>query len=185
MTETARKAQTKSSRDSLSSEQRQAVADNMGLIGSFVRDFRGHSEYSSLKYDEWRDILITSLIKAVKSHDEDKGALSTLYYTIASNDVKYELRKPWRHEKSAEVSLDFLVDYGIEPGEVISHTIFEIRDILGEQSELWRLVHLVYLGYNTADISRMEDMSWTTVKRRLDEAYDIIREEYRGDEVWD
>lgn len=185
MTETTRKAQTKSSGNELSSEQRQAVVDNMGLIGSFVRDFRGHSEYSTLDYDEWRDTLISSLIKAVKNHDKDKGALSTLYYTIANNDVDYELRKPWRHEKSTEVSLDFLVDHGIEPGEDISHTMFEIEDILGKQSELWKLVNLVYLGYNIADISRMEDMSWTTVKRRLDEAYNIIREEYRGDEVWE
>lgn len=185
MAKTTRQAKAKSSKDELSSEQRQTVADNMGLIGSFVRDFRGHSEYSRLEYDEWRDTLISSLIKAVKNHDEDKGALSTLYYSIASNDVKYELRKPWRHEKSTEVSLDFLVDYGIEPSENISYTMFEIEDILGKQSELWRLVHLVYLGYNIADISRMEDMSWTTVKRRLDEAYNIIREEYRGDGMWD
>lgn len=183
MAKTTRKTQVKSSSNVLSPEQRQAVADNMGLIGSFIRDFRGHSEYSRLEYDEWRDILIYSLIKAVKNHDANKGALSTLYYKIANNDVNYELRKPWRHEKSAEVSLDYLAECGIEPSEVTNHVMFEIKDILGEQSELWRLVHLVSLGYNIADISRMEDMSWTTVKRRLNEAYNIIRKEYRGDGV--
>lgn len=158
---------TKKAEEVLSFEQSKAVEDNMGLVWAFVRDFRGHSEYSRLEYDEWRDILIYSLIKAVKNHDKEKGALSTLYYSIAMNDVRYELRKPCRHKKSSEVSLDDLIDYGLEPSESTSYFMLEVEDILGKQSELWKLVHLVSLGYSVSDIARMEEISWTTDRKSV------------------
>ena len=53
------------------------------LVGTFIRKYR-------LDYSEWHGIVSESLIKAVLAYDESRGKLSTLFYTIARNDVYNE-----------------------------------------------------------------------------------------------
>lgn len=169
----------------LDESQVRKLVDNRNLIDGFIRDFRGYEEYRKLEYDEWHDILLNSLVKAVKAHKSELGKLSTLYYTIARRDVMYELRKASRKRRDSEESYEDLVGKSTEPINYDSHLMIEVIDILGgKQSALWRAIELTLMGYNIREIGILEEVSHMTIVRRLDLAYSIIREEYRGDYIW-
>ena len=165
--------------ETLNEEEWELFVENRGLIGAFVRDFRGYGRYKKLDYDEWYDILSDSLAKAIRT-DDGVGKLSTLFYFIANNDVMYELRKPRPYIESYDniVDNEILVDYG----SYDSHIYMEIEDILGgSESEHCQLVHLYLLGYTNRDIAKITGWSKTRVWEKLDTAFRKIRENYEED----
>ena len=151
--------------------------DNYGLVKWFISRNVMKNYQGGLDTNEWEWIISKSLLKAIYSHDEEKGKLSTLFSTIAKRDVISRLRKP----DIRTSSLDYLIDEGLdnELGAYDDYFNFEIMDILGgEDSELWSIINLQMMGYSIRDIAKLKNKTLYEVLKSKDIAYDKIRKSY-------
>ncbi|HZJ99367.1 MAG TPA: sigma-70 family RNA polymerase sigma factor, partial [Tissierellaceae bacterium] len=136
------------------------VEDNHNLIYSFIHR-RG------LDVDEYYGLVAESLCRAVMNWDESKGALSTIFYTIATNDLYREWRKGLagkrQHEGIYPLEEDWIVtDYDLEDEVMMNGIMEEI-----ENSEFGEVFELKLLGYNHSEIADMLDIHPITVGRQL------------------
>lgn len=140
------------------------LEENYKLVYSYL-----HCE--NLDITEWESIISYSLWKAIKSHDSSKGMLSTLFYKIASNDVKSKLRS---------MKFDYLdeavdsVDYA-HIGEPDHHLLLEMESAAGEYG--W-LVPYAVLGYTQKEIAELIGCDRSTISMKLHKMREKIREEF-------
>ena len=144
----------------LTKDQQKIVEDNHNLIYSFI-----HSR--GLDVDEYYGLVAESLCKAVLNWDKPKGELSTLFYTIANNDLNHQWRKGLAGKRQHEGLLPMedwgaVDEYDLE-NEVL--TKIAIEDI--ENSEFKEIVELRILGYTQSEIGEMLGISQVTVSRKL------------------
>lgn len=153
-----------------------ALEDNYGLIGYFI----SLQQVGGVRadYDEWHGLIAESLVKAIKSLDSSRGALSTLFFSIAYRDFASATRgyeeksKFWLLGLSTticeedwvqdlELDFDFDFDYGI----------------IEDDGDRLALEYLV-AGYNQREIAELTGVSQPTISRTLSrvrkEAGDIL-----------
>ena len=166
----------------LSDEQRQTVEDNYNLVFGYI-----HSR--GFETDEWAGILSISLIKAVLAHDADRGELSTLFYTVARNDVINEQRRANRVDivwaRDSIEFIDYLVDVDYS-AEIAIEDIVNGELELGALSKLTerelKIAQLTIDGYNQTEIGRTLGVNKSTICRTMATIKQKIME---VDQLWE
>lgn len=151
----------------LTKEQQKIVEDNHNLIYSFLQS-RG------LNKDEYYGLIAESLCKSVLHWDESKGALSTLFYIVARNDLYKEWRSGqaghYQFEDTVPLEEDWIPDnHDLESEFILKETIKDV-----ENSEYNDLFQLKLLGYNNKQIAEMFGVSQSTIGnwvRKMGEKY--------------
>lgn len=144
----------------LTKHEQKIVEDNHNLIYSFI-----HSR--GLEVDEYYGLVAESLCKAVMNWDESKGKLTTIFFTIARNDLFREWRKGLaekrQHEGMFSLEEDWIVtDYDLEDEVMMNYTVEEIKN-----SKFRSVFELKLLGYNHGEIANMLGIHPMTVGRQL------------------
>lgn len=146
-------------------EHEKLLKENYKLIYKYL-----HSK--NLDITEWESVISYSLWKAIKSHDSNKGKLSTLFYKIANNDVISELRSmKFNYLDEAVDSADY-----VYIGEPDDHILFEIEEVADEYG--W-LVPYAVLGYTQKEIAELTGYDRSTISRKLQKMREKIREEFK------
>lgn len=143
--------------------QTSVLIDNYGLIGYFIslKEVRG----KMAEYSEWHGLIAESLVKAIRAFDSSRGALSTLFFTIANRDFysanlgSGNKSKVWFLGSSTTIDdEDWLQDLSIyEP--------FDSR-LIEDDCDRDSLDYLL-AGYNQREISELTGVSQPTVSRTL------------------
>ena len=131
------------------------------LVGTFIRKYR-------LDYDDWHGIVCESLIKAVLAYDKSRGKLSSLFYSIARNDVYNEMTR----NKVDLVGISDTIEIQNEEGAEDFY-IESFMDGLSESEK--EIVRYLNDGYNYSEIAKLTGVSNSTITRRMK----VIREKIR------
>ena len=131
------------------------------LVGTFIRKYK-------LDYNEWHGVVSESLIKAVLAYDESRGKLSSLFYSIARNDVYNEMTR----NKVDLVGISDTIEIQNEQGA----EDFYLESFMNGLSESEKEI-VMYLndGYNYSEIAKLTNVSNSTITRRMK----VIREKIR------
>lgn len=140
----------------LTKEQQKIVEDNHNLIYSFLQS-RG------LNIDEYYGLIAESLCKSVLNWDESKGALSTLFYIVARNDLYKEWRSGqvghYQFEDTVPLDEEWCsVTYDLENDLIMKETLEEIS-----KSKYKELFELKRMGYTNKEISELFGVSESTI----------------------
>lgn len=149
----------------LDDNQRKKVEENHNLIYSFLN-------HKSLDCTEYYGLIAESLCKAVKLHDCSKGNLSTLFFSIANNDLQNEWRKDKMMKRQGEnIPLDeelISVTYDLEDRV---HTSKIKQQLL--ESEYGEVVQMRFDGYLQHEIAEKLGITQGTVSRLLGEVGEL------------
>lgn len=74
----------------LTEEEQQVCTENVKLIGFYFKKLVG--KYPTISFEDVRDLVVYSMIKAVRDWNPEKGKLSTLVGFYANNECKAHLR---------------------------------------------------------------------------------------------
>lgn len=148
----------------MTTEQAEAYRDNLGLIGWYIKQENSkRGRRHKIDYEDAYDILSDTLIRTIKRHDENKGKLSTFFYSTARMDMTKYYRK-----KEREVE-EVLVDYStVAIGG--KHETLEERDYIIElESGLseceQELFNLLRERYTSREIAKITGFSKSKVLR--------------------
>lgn len=103
----------------LNEEETMIVADNHNLIYGFIND-------TGIDEEEWYGALAITLCEAVKIHDVGRGRLSTLFYSMAHNMVRSDLRDGMAEKRDDKGLLS--LDYEFQGSEGGTFTLLDIID---------------------------------------------------------
>ena len=131
------------------------------LVGTFIRKY-------GLNYDDYHGLVSESLIKAVLAYDESRGNLSSLFYSIARNDVYNERTR----NKVDLVGISDTIEIQNEEGAEDFY-LESFMDGLSESEK--EIVRYLNDGYNYSEIAKLTGVSNSTITRRMK----VIREKIR------
>lgn len=143
----------------LTDEQRDIVMKNRKLVGGYLRD-SGLSE-------EWTGLLYESLIKSVINYDEDRGKLSTLFYTVARHDVIREASKKQDYVMRADCLSN---SYTLKSANDFSYEEF----VDGLSIRQRKIVDMIAEGYKKYEIAEHLGVANSTISYEVNKMKDIL-----------
>jgi len=162
----------------LTEEQRKMVEVNHNLIYSYCNT-------NHLDLDEWYGVCAVQLCKAVRSHDGHRGVLSTLFYAMCDNLVKYTYRKTTALKRQNEGVLSLEYEYGNGTDNIytLEDTIIprldtDVEDVVANkilleqmfEGEYGDIIRLKYEGYTQTEISKILEVGQSTISKALTQA---------------
>lgn len=159
----------------LTEEESLIVEANHNLIYSYIN--RKH-----LDIEEWYGLLAIELCEAVRIWDEERGALSTIFYYMCDNRIKGEYRRTQAKKRQHGGMLS--LDYTYTDGSGTERTLEDIsklgveleyddemanNEILYEmlRDKHGEIIRLLYLGYNQREIAEIINVSQSRVNKIL------------------
>lgn len=158
----------------MTKEQEVIAENNLSLVNGFLNHKR-------LNDDEWRSTIYEAYLTAIVNHDETRGTLSTLFYSIATNKwIRESVKRDRYREHNALGYKDSIeLEYNKEPHITDTYFKGELFDVDLDLDSLnereLEICRQIVENNSITEIAENLNVSRMTIYRDIDKIKSKIR----------